>query len=112
MVRVMSTDEAVRLSELDKERDILIGRLPWWKKFYRRFMTGDSFVAWNLSSVFSWVAAFPAGFTAGLSATALAAKYPAAWATVVKTGTTVQQGWAAGTAFVAGLVKVAFATGS
>lgn len=106
----MSTDYAKRLNELDEERDALIKRLPWWKKFYRRFMTGDSFVAWNLSSVFSWMTAFPAGFTAGLSATVLAAKYPAVWASALKLGSAAQQGWATGTAFVAGLAKVAFST--
>lgn len=114
MGNTMSTEQEHldRLAELDKERDELVQYLPWWKKFYRRFMTGDSFVAWNLSSLASWMAAFPAGFTAGMSATALAVKYPAAWGVAVKSFAAVQQGWQATTAFAAGLVKVTFMSSS
>lgn len=102
----MSTKE--RLTQLDKERDELIKQLPWYKKFYRRFMTGDSFVAWNLSSFTSWLTAFPAGLAASSFIPGLAAKYPVAWGVATKAVAVIQNSWAAVTAFFVGMAKVAF----
>lgn len=105
----MSTDEcSKRLDELDKERSSLIKKLPWYKKFYRRFMTGDSFWAWNLSSVQTCLTAFPAGLAVGLSSASFASTYPTAWGVGVKAVSVVQSGWGYATAFVAGLAKVGF----
>lgn len=63
-------DEAVK--KLEK-------KLPWYKRLNRKYLTGSAFVAWQVSSLFTWV---KAGFTAVLLfgksnlALALATKYP------------------------------------
>ena len=67
----MSQDEkeavAVRhLDELDVQKNIHMQELKFWKRMRRRFMTGDSLWAWNISTVCTWPSAGGAGFAAGM----------------------------------------------
>ncbi len=66
------------LKEVDKERGKLLKKLPFFKRFRRRFMTGDSAWSWNLSSAWSWIFAYPAGMASGLAWSTLVIKYPTA----------------------------------
>lgn len=66
------------LDEVDKERGKLLKKLPFLKRFRKRFMTGDSLWSYNISSAMTWTTAFPAGIAAGLSWSTLVVKYPTA----------------------------------
>jgi hypothetical protein len=70
------------LQEADEVIKDLEKKLPWYKRIGRRYMTGGAFVAWQISSVFTWVkAGFTAVFLFGKSnlTMALATKYPVAY---------------------------------
>ena len=52
------------LDSIDEAREVLIEKLPWWRRFIRRYMTGDAFKAYNISSAMTWPTAFGTGLGA------------------------------------------------
>ncbi len=66
------------LDEVDKERAEVLKKLSTFKRFRVRFMKGDSFWSYQISSAITWTTAFPAGMLAGLSWSTLVVKYPTA----------------------------------
>ena len=93
----MSTDPiSDKIDELGERRSKLIEHLPLWKRFKKRYLTGDAFVSWNLSTLATWPSAFPAGVAAAASWPLFAAKFPFLAGLLVKV-------WAALTSFVTGL---------
>lgn len=81
----MSTDTIVqKLNDVDKTRERLISKLPWFTRMRRRFWTGDAFKAYNISTVMTW----PGAFITGLSFSKLWASWvithPAATAFAAK----------------------------
>ena len=55
-----------RLDELDAQKNVHMQKLKFFKRMKRRFMTGDSLWAWNISTVATWPSAGGAGFAAGM----------------------------------------------
>lgn len=87
MVYIMSRDEQEtlairRLDELDAQKNIQMQHLKFWKRMKRRFMTGDSFLAWNISTVATWPSAGGFGYAAGLVGPAF---FTAKWASLSAT---------------------------
>ena len=81
----MSTESVTAsLDAIDEAREELVLKLPWYKRPFRRYLTGDAFWAYNVSSLMTW----PQAFTVGFSFKALWAgwilKYPAATAFLAK----------------------------
>lgn len=50
------------LDQVDAVREELMLKLPWYKRPFRRYLTGDAFVAYNLSSLFTWPQGIGVGF--------------------------------------------------
>ena len=80
----MSTDTSILidLQNADEQVKTLEQKLPWYKRFNRRYLTGSAFTAWQISSLFTWVkAVFTMKFLFGGKnlAMALSTKYPVAY---------------------------------
>jgi hypothetical protein len=79
MEECMSTAQVLvveqELDGLDERREELIVKLGWWKRVKRRYLTGDSFKSYQISSLMTW----PQAFTAGLSASVLWGKFSLAF---------------------------------
>jgi hypothetical protein len=72
----------LELEEVDKKKVELECKLPFYKRWYRRYLTGAAFASWQISSLFTWIkAVFTMKFLFGGKALAsvLAAKYPVAY---------------------------------
>lgn len=81
----MSTDTVdSTLDEVEKVRENLIAKLPWYKRVHRRYFTGDAFWAYNISSLMTWPQAFGAGLIATKLWASWVVKYPAATAVATK----------------------------
>ena len=104
----MSTSDS--LKRVAEERDELLKKLPWKKRLKERFMTGDSFISWNVSSGAThvqWVAgsAFVTWFkTVALPFITL--KAPWVLKVVAAVGATVSKLWAALVSFAVGILAV------
>ena len=73
-----------QLDSLEEERKKLLAKLPWYKRFYRRYMTGDSFWAYQISSVMTWPQALVAGFALNKLWAGWVVTYPTATGLVTK----------------------------
>ena len=72
------------LDKMDEQREELIVRLPWYKRLHRRYLTGDAFWAYNISSLLTWPQAFGAGLIFSKLWAGWLIKYPAATAVATK----------------------------
>jgi hypothetical protein len=89
VVCIMSTKTVdpllAELDEVDKKKVELECKLPFYKRWYRRYLTGAAFASWQISSIFTWIkAGFTMKFLFGGKALAsvLATKYPVAYGLV------------------------------
>lgn len=58
----MSTNTIVQhLDSVDGVREGLLSKLPFFTRIRRRYLTGDAFKAYNISTVMTWPGAFGTG---------------------------------------------------
>jgi len=80
----MSDSNEKMLDDVDRAREGLIKKLPWYKRIYRRYFTGDAFWAYNISSLMTWPQAFAAGLLSAKLWAGWVVKYPAATSALAK----------------------------
>ena len=80
----MSAKVIEKLDEVDAQREKLIVRLPWYRRFIRRYMTGDAFKAYNISTLMTWPTAFTAGMGSAKLWASAVIKFPSGTAFLTK----------------------------
>ncbi len=80
----MSAKVEAVLDAVDEKREGLLMQLPWYKRFNRRYMKGDSFWSYHISSLVTWPQGIAVGFTLSKVWGSWVVSHPTATAAVVK----------------------------